>query len=484
MYSGVNDENNQGAFNDENSLYHYSYSKDREPQPGQPDPSQTSWQPASRPEDPVSPEEPAAYTTGTCQDDPQPPKPEKGSFWKKAGTKVTALVLCCALIGGLCGFGGASLARRGGKATIQESGRTASAVSVKSVDGQTLMTPAEVYASTVNSVVSINCSAVSTNIFGQKVQSASSGSGFVITQDGYIVTNQHVVSGASSVNVTLYNGDPYPATVVGGDSDYDVAVLKIEATGLQAVTLGKSADVNVGDTVMAIGNPLGELTFSMSQGIVSCCDRAINVDGTPFNMIQVDASINPGNSGGPLMNLYGEVVGIVSAKYSSYSNTTVEGIGFAIPISDVQTIITDIMENGQVTDKAYMAIKAGSMTEQMAAQYNINVTQGVFVYAVEKGGAGEKAGLQLGDVITKLNDTEITSMSDLSMAKKGFKAGDTVTLTVWRSGQEITLSLTFDEQPQTTGTEDDSPNQNRGQQDSYGDLYDYFFGRGNGGRGN
>ena len=484
MYSGVNDENNQGAFNDENSLYHYSYSRDREPQPGQPDPSQTSWQPASRPEDPVSPEEPVDYTTGTCQDDPQPPKPEKGSFWKKAGTKVTALVLCCALIGGLCGFGGASLARRGGKATIQESGRTASAVSVKSVDGQTLMTPAEVYASTVNSVVSINCSAVSTNIFGQKVQSASSGSGFVITQDGYIVTNQHVVSGASSVNVTLYNGDTYPATVVGGDSDYDVAVLKIEANGLQAVTLGKSADVNVGDTVMAIGNPLGELTFSMSQGIVSCCDRAINVDGTPFNMIQVDASINPGNSGGPLMNLYGEVVGIVSAKYSSYSDTTVEGIGFAIPISDVQTIITDIMENGQVTDKAYMAIKAGSMTEQMAAQYNIDVPQGVFVYAVEKGGAGEKAGLQLGDVITKLNDTDITSMSDLSMAKKGFKAGDTVTLTVWRGGQEITLSLTFDQQPQTTGTEDDSPNQNQGQQDSYGDLYDYFFGRGNGGRGN
>ena len=201
-------------------------------------------------------------------------------------------------------------------------------------------------------------------------------------------------------------------------------------------------------------------------------------------MLQVDASINPGNSGGPLMNLYGEVVGIVSAKYSSYSDTTVEGIGFAIPISDVQTIITDIMENGQVTDKAYMAIKAGSMTEQMAAQYNIGVTKGVFVYAVEKGRRRGKAGLQLGSVITKLNDTEITSMSDLSMAKKSYKAGDTVTLTVWRGGQEITLSLTFDQQPQTTGTEDDSSNQNQGQQDSYGDLYDYFFGRGNGGRGN
>ena len=408
---------------------------------------------------------------------------KKPSFWHKTGVKITALLLACAVVGGAAGYGGAALSKSG-KTTIQQSNRTAQEVTVKKVTGQALMSPAEVYASTVNSIVSINCSAVSTNIFGQRVESASSGSGFVITQDGYIVTNHHVISGASSVTVTMYDGTEYPATVVGSDSDYDVAVLKINATGLQPVTLGSSEDVNVGDTVLAIGNPLGELTFSMSQGIVSCCDRAINVDGTPFNMIQVDASINPGNSGGPLMNLYGEVVGIVYAKYSSYSDTTVEGIGFAIPISDVQTIITDIMENGQVTDKAYMAIKAGSMTEQMAAQYNINVTQGVFVYAVEKGGAGEKAGLQLGDVITKLNDTEITSMSDLSMAKKGFKAGDTVTLTVWRGGQEITLSLTFDEQPQTTGTEDDSPNQNQGQQDSYGDLYDYFFGRGNGGRGN
>ena len=316
MYNGVNDENNESGFNSDENLYHYSYSKDQAPQPGQPDPSQTSWQPAPRPEPQAAQEDQTSCTTGDYQDEPRIPRTNGKSFWKKTGTKVTALVLCCALVGGLCGFGGASLARKTGKTAIQETGRTASAVSVKSVDGQTLMTPAEVYAATVNSVVSINCSAVSTNIFGQKVESASSGSGFVITQDGYIVTNQHVVSGASSVNVTLYNGDTYPATVVGGDSDYDVAVLKIEATGLQAVTLGKSADVNVGDTVMAIGNPLGELTFSMSEGIASSVNRAIDVDGTPFNMLQVDASINPGNSGGPLMNLYGEVVGIVSAKYS------------------------------------------------------------------------------------------------------------------------------------------------------------------------
>ena len=403
--------------------------------------------------------------------------------------RVVALILSCAVISAACGFGGAILAQNGsrtGKTTVQQSNRTATTVNVKKVDGQTLMSPAEVYASTVNSVVSINCSAVSTNIFGQQTESASSGSGFIYTADGYIVTNQHVVANASSINVTLYNGDTYPATLVGSDSDYDVAVLKIDAKDLPAVTLGSSTDVNVGDTVMAIGNPLGELTFSMSQGIVSCVNRAINVEGTPFNMIQVDASINPGNSGGPLMNLYGEVVGIVSAKYSSYANTTVEGLGFAIPINDVQSIIKDIMENGSVGNKAYMAITAGTMTQQMAAQYKINATEGVFVYSVEDDGAGDKAGLKLGDVITKLNDTQITSMEDLSAAKKGFKAGDTVTLTVLRDGKEITTQLTFDAQPQTTDDTADSSqsgdnNYNNGNNgysgNGYSDLYDYFFGR-------
>ena len=455
-------------FHDENNLYHFSYR----------DPNAESHTESAA----GSTVEPAAEPVVT--DTPVQPKKHHGGVGR-----VVALILSCAVISAACGFGGAILAQNGsrtGKTTVQQSNRTAANVSVKKVDGQTLMTPSEVYASTVNSVVSINCSAVSTNIFGQQTESASSGSGFIYTADGYIVTNQHVVANASSINVTLYNGDTYPATLVGSDSDYDVAVLKIDAKDLPAVTLGSSTDVNVGDTVMAIGNPLGELTFSMSQGIVSCVNRAINVDGTPFNMIQVDASINPGNSGGPLMNLYGEVVGIVSAKYSSYANTTVEGLGFAIPINDVQSIIKDIIENGSVGNKAYMAITAGTMTQQMAAQYKINATEGVFVYSVEDGGAGDKAGLKLGDVITKLNDTQITSMEDLSAAKKGFKAGDTVTLTVLRDGKEITTQLTFDAQPQTTDDTADSSqsgdnsynNGNNGYSgNGYSDLYDYFFGR-------
>ena len=421
---------------------------------------------------------------------PAPESPKKRGFFHRTAVKVTALILACAVAGGLAGWGSAAIAGSSTSRTaIQQSSRQPVSVQVKNVDGQTKMEPAEVYASVVNSAVSINCSATSTNIFGQQTQTASSGSGFIITEDGYVVTNYHVVSGASSVEVTLYNGDTYDATVIGGDSDYDVAVLKINASGLQPVTLGESADVNVGDTVLAIGNPLGELTFSMSQGIVSSCDRAINVDGTPFNMIQVDCSINPGNSGGPLVNLYGEVVGIVSAKYSTYSSTTVEGLGFAIPISDVRSIITDIMENGAVTDKAYMAITAGTMNEQMAAQFNIDVTEGVFVYSVVEGGAGDKAGLRLGDVITKMGDKTLTSRQDLSAAMKGYRAGDTVTLTVYRSGQYIEVELTFDAQPQTTGSDDSSQsgdnsygygnggNSYGGQMpDNWQEFYNYFFG--------
>lgn len=402
---------------------------------------------------------------------------------KKHGGRIVALILACAVVSGLCGFGGASLYRRSVKqsTTMQQSNREAVTVAVKKVDGQKLMTPAEVYAATVNSVVSINSTSRSTNFFGQSVPTASSGSGFVISADGYIVTNEHVVSGATEVKVTLYDGETYTASFVGADADYDVAVIKVDAANLTPVVLGDSTKVNVGDSVLAIGNPLGELTFSMSQGIVSCCNRAINVDGTPFNMIQTDAGINPGNSGGPLMNLYGEVIGIVSAKYSSYSNTAVEGLGFALPIADVQSIIRDIMENGAVTNKAYMAITAGSMTEEMAMQYRIDLTEGVFVFSVEKGGAGDKAGLRLGDIITKIDDREIHDFDDLTKVKKNYHAGDTVTLTVYRQGEYITLPLTFDVQPATTGTKEEENNSGNmnpysGQMPGMEDFFNYFFG--------
>ena len=299
------------------------------------------------------------------------------------------------------------------------------------------------------------------------------------------------MSDASSVEVTLYNGETYDATVIGSDEDYDIAVLKIDVTGATPVVLGDSSKVAIGESVAAVGNPLGELTFSMSDGIVSCVNRAINVDGTPFNMIQVDCSINPGNSGGPLFNSYGEVIGIVSAKYSSYSNTTVEGIGFAIPINDVVSLVKDIMTNGYVTNKAYMGITPQTMTAQMAQQYRYDVTEGVFVCSVDPDSAADKAGLKLGDVITKMDDKTISSYEDLVAAKKSYSAGDTVTLTVYRGGETIEVPLTFDAVPESaeTNNSDQSTDNSYNGNGGYGnggngyysnpwDFFNNFFGYG------
>ena len=458
-------------YNDEQNLYHYTYRKDG---------SESSGQNGARP---TVDEQLHNYQAG-----PQQPVQEMKPVKKnRMGLKITALALCCALVGGAVGGGVVwGVTRSGGSSTeMNVSSRPATQVSINTVDGQTPMSDAEVYASNVNSVVSINTTGTSgTNFFGQPVQTASAGSGFVLTKDGYIVTNYHVVKDADTVKVTMYNGDEYDAKYVGGDEDYDIAVIKVEAADLQPVTLGNSDNLNVGDHVLAVGNPLGELTFSMSGGMVSCVNRAINVDGTPFNMIQTDASINPGNSGGPLFNQYGEVVGIVSAKYSSYSSESVEGLGFAIPINDVIAMIQDIMTNGYVTNKPYLGITGGTMTSQMAAQYRYDVTEGVFVYSVEEGSAAAQAGLKMGDVILKVDDTEIESMEDLTAVKKQYSAGDTVSLTIYREGQETTVELTWGSVPPEQQTQEDTQtqtDQNQGSQYGNGytnpnDLFEYFFG--------
>ena len=454
-------------YNDEENLYHYSYQKDSGQQGtsgSSVDDQLNSFQYHSGPQQPV-----------------QEMKPVKKNH---VGLRITALALCCALLGGAVGGGVAYYAgNRPGETSVNVSSRPATQVSVNTVDGKNAMSDAEVYAAGVNSVVSINVTGTSgTNFFGQAVQTASAGSGFILTKDGYIVTNYHVVKDGEAVKVTLYSGDEYEAKYVGGDEDYDIAVIKVEAADLQPVTLGDSSSLNVGDHVLAIGNPLGELTFSMSGGMVSCVNRAINVDGTPFNMIQTDASINPGNSGGPLFNQYGEVVGIVSAKYSSTGNESVEGLGFAIPINDVFAMIQDIMTNGYVTNKPYLGVTAGTMTEQMAAQYRYDITSGVFIYSVEEDSAADHAGLKMGDVITKVDDTAITSMEDLTVAKKQYSAGDTCTLTVYREGQETTVELTWgavpaDQQSNVSSEEQTQDNSQSG--NGYmnpNDLFNYFFG--------
>lgn len=227
--------------------------------------------------------------------------------------------------------------------SIYQSDRKAEKVEIKKVNGQSEMTPAEVYASTVNATVFIT----------NKTNSGSTdvGSGFIISNEGYIVTNAHVIANASEITVELYCGDTYTATVIGSDTDHDVAVIKIEEGVLPSVTLGNSDNMNVGDWVMAIGNPFGELHFSMSQGSISRIGPPSGeYDTTLATMLQTDCPINPGNSGGPLLNLYGEVVGIASAHFLSATNTSGEGLGFAIPISDVQDIITDMIETNLVNN--------------------------------------------------------------------------------------------------------------------------------------
>ena len=468
-------------YNDEQNLYHYTYRKDGS-EPGQRyDTRSASGDGQSRP---TVDEQLNHFESGRREQPPvQEMKPVKKN---RMGLKIAALALVCALLGGAVGGGVVWAVGNGGSGTeVNVSSRPATAVAIKTVDGKSAMTDAEVYAANVNSVVSINVTGTNgTNFFGQPVKTASAGSGFVLTKDGFIVTNYHVVKNADTVKVTMYNGDEYDAKYVGGDEDYDIAVIKVEAADLQAVTLGDSDKLNVGDHVLAVGNPLGELTFSMSGGMVSSVNRAINVSGTPFNMIQTDASINPGNSGGPMFNEYGEVVGIVSAKYSSTGNEAVEGLGFAIPINDVFAMIQDIMTNGYITNKPYLGITGGSMTEQMAAQYRYDIKEGVFVYSVEEGKAAQKAGLQMGDVITKVDDHDIRTMEDLTAVKKQYAAGDTSTLTVYRGGQTITVELTWDAVPADKQSEDEtsqsSNSGNNGQPgngytDPY-DIFDYFFG--------
>ena len=357
------------------------------------------------------------------------------------------IAICCTLVGVILGAGilyGIGQIP-GTAAQVNLSNRTVQQVSVKTVDSSTKMSTAEIYAANVNSVVSINCSGATTNYFGQSVPYASSGSGFIITDDGYIMTNAHVVDGASNIKVTLYSGNSYDATVVGDDTEYDIAVLKIEANGLSAVTMGDSSGINVGDSALVIGNPLGELTFSMSSGIISCANRTINISGIPCQMIQVDTSINAGNSGGPLINEYGEVIGVVSAKYSSYATTPVEGLGFAIPINDAFSVAKDLMTNGSVTDKAYIGITATTVTQSLAQQSGLH--EGVYVYSVNPGSAAETAGLQKADVIVKMDGTKIASMQELYAVKKSHNAGDTVPIEIIRNTQTLQLSLTFEAQP-------------------------------------
>ena len=376
----------------------------------------------------------------------EPPKQKK----RKGAARFVALGLCCALIGGLAGGGGVLAYNHfaGGSTTIYQGSAPTTAVNLASVDGHTVLTPEEIYAANLGAAVGVNGD-VTTNAWGYTVRNAVSGSGFVISSNAtssYIVTNYHVINNVQDIKVFFANGDSYDATLVGGEEDNDIAVLRIEVGNLQTVTLGDSDALNVGENVYAIGNPLGELTFTFTGGYVSAKDRSVTMsDGTVMNMLQTDTAINTGNSGGPLFNEYGQVIGIVSAKLSSSSSSeaSVEGLGFAIPINDVRDMITSIIENGYVTGKPSMGILLDDVP-QAAQQYG--VPAGAEVLAILDGSGADNGGLQVGDIITAVNGTEVSGSSDLQSAVSQFSAGDTVTLSIYRNGETTTVDVTLDEE--------------------------------------
>ncbi len=387
---------------------------------------------------------------------------KKGGFWKTC----VAAILILALVGGSC-FATAFYVDQKWQREVQQmetdfgqrldalqkdvdtfsssgTGNSISGTANTSTEG---LTPAQVYAKNVASVVAIS-STVTTQYYGQSSTGTSTGSGFILTENGYVVTNYHVVEGATSVTVTTNDGAEYTAAIVGGDDTNDVAVLKIEGNGLPAVTVGSSDDLIVGDQVAAIGNPLGELTNTLTVGYVSAKDRMVTTDGFAINMIQTDASINSGNSGGPLFNMKGEVVGITTAKYSgsSSSGATIEGIGFAIPIDDVYSLVEDLINYGHVTG-AYLGVSVSDMDSEAAAYYGLPM--GAYVREVTPGFAAEKAGIQVKDIIVAVGEYEVNGVSSLSRAMRNFKAGDTTTVTVYRSGVETVLTITLDAKPES-----------------------------------
>ena len=429
------------------------------------------------------------FTPDPGSQSPQPQSPEKKH---RSASKTVALLLACALVGGAAGAGGSLLTANAAKqsasqseaasssnTTIYEGQRETEAISVAHVNTGKELTAAEVYAQNVNSTVGITTS-ITTNYWGYQTQSAAAGSGFILTADGYILTNYHVVEDSTSITVALYDGSTYDATLIGYDESNDIAVLKIDAEGLQPVVLGSSDDLNVGDQVVAIGNPLGELTFSLTSGMVSALNREVTFsNGLRMSLIQTDAAINSGNSGGALFNMYGEVVGITNAKYgssSSSSTASIDNIGFAIPINDVRSIVESIIENGYIV-KPYVGV---SVTNVSSESQQLGLPQGAAVAEVVADSPAETAGLKVNDIITAVNGDAISGSSALVDYVGNCAVGDELTLSVYRQGETLELKLTVGQKTQDAlpqNTDSQSAQNEQSQQSQQNEQYNYYYGQ-------
>ena len=421
--SGMNTANTAGTYSD--------------PAPARP--SETSTGNGGTTPPPAGPEPQAAAS--------KPPKKRRKHSGGRIVRSAVALVLAAAM-GFAGGFVGARVGNAGNKVVIQQVERTDSSAASGTAVASGGMTTSQVSEMVSPSVVVITTEQVvysQWSWYGQNQVESGAGSGVIISSDGYILTCAHVVSGASQITVTIGDTD-YTATVVGEDDTSDVAVLKIDATGLTPATVGDSDSLSVGDSVLAVGNPLGELGGTVTSGIVSALNRSVTIQGTSstntMSLIQMDASVSPGNSGGGLFNMNGELVGIVNAKSSS---SDAEGLGFAIPVNDAVKVAQELLENGYVTGRPYLGISYFAVTDaQTAAQLGVNA-YGVYIVEVVKGGPADKAGLQAGDRIVSMDGSEVATQSDLGTLMQNHKAGDTIEITVARGGQMQTVTVTLGE---------------------------------------
>ena len=386
--------------------------------------------------------------------DAQPPKKKKKFNGKRVARSAVALLLAAAMgfAGGFVGakFGGSGkvvIQQVAPSSTADSASGSDSSITAASSSGSSLTT--EQVADLVSpSVVVITTEQVvysQWSWYGQNQVESGAGSGVIISSDGYILTCAHVVDGASTITVTIGDKD-YTATLVGEDTTSDIAVIKIDADGLTPATVGNSDSLKVGQSVMAVGNPLGELGGTVTGGMISALNRSVTIQGSSsvntMSLIQMDASVSPGNSGGGLFNMNGELVGIVNAKSSS---SDAEGLGFAIPINDAIKVAQELLENGYVTGRPYLGITYLAVTDaQTAAQLGVNA-YGVYVVEVVKGGPAEKAGLQAGDRIVSVDGTEIASKDDLGTLMQKHAAGDTLSITIARDGQMQTVNVTLGE---------------------------------------
>ncbi|MBQ7051163.1 MAG: trypsin-like peptidase domain-containing protein [Firmicutes bacterium] len=385
---------------------------------------------------------------------PAPYRPRKRGI----GTKgIVAIILCCAVLFGGIGFGSAWYLKETGSDNTQ----TEAALDVENPDADTdttkedttsqsdlslkmakeeegALTIPQITEKSADSVVEITTETVQTGTMLQQYISSGAGSGVIITEDGYILTNHHVIEGATNISITLRSGETYPAELIGLDEQLDVALLKVEATGLSAASIGTSSDLVVGQTVVAIGNPLGQLGGTVTDGIISALDRNITLNGETHNLLQTNAAVNPGNSGGGLFDAQGNLIALVVAKSGGEN---VEGIGFAIPIDDVLAILDDLKEHGYVTGRVSLGLSIVDInSNQMAWMYRVNEL-GTYIYSLTADSSAAQAGLQPGDRIVSVNGTEIGSYDDLKALLETVSVSDELTFVVSRSGQTLEIPV-------------------------------------------